>query len=69
MSKTEEQDNVPGWRKSSYSISNGACVETAAVPGTVIVRDSVSPPDLQLRFGAGAWQEFTARIKGALVTP
>lgn len=65
MSKTEQRTGNLVWRKSSYSIGNGQCVEAAAVPGTVMVRDTAGPADSQLRISAGAWQEFTARIKGA----
>lgn len=65
MSKTEQHQGILIWRKSSYSIANGQCVGAAAVPGTVMVRDTVGPARGQLRFSAEAWQEFTARIKGA----
>lgn len=65
MSKTEQHEGNLIWRKSSYSIANGQCVEAAAVPGTVMARDTVRPAGGQLRFSAEAWQEFTARIKGA----
>jgi hypothetical protein len=65
MSKTEQQEGAPTWRKSSYSISNGSCTEVAAVPETVLVRDSVSSSSVQLGFAFTAWREFIARIKGA----
>ncbi len=64
MSKTERHKGILVWRKSSYSIANGQCVEAAAVPGTVMVRDTVSAEGGQLRFSAEAWREFTARVKG-----
>jgi hypothetical protein len=65
MSKTEQHNGILIWRKSSHSIANGQCVEAAAVPGTVMVRDTVSPAGGQLRFSAEAWREFTACVKGA----
>jgi hypothetical protein len=65
MSKTERRQGSLIWRKSSHSIANGQCVEAAAIPWAVIVRDTVSPGRVRLRFSAEAWQEFTARIKGA----
>lgn len=65
MSKTEQRQGVPIWRKSSYSIANAQCVEAAAVPGEVMVRDTVTPPRGQLRFSAEVWRDFIARIKGA----
>jgi hypothetical protein len=64
MSKTERCEEVLNWRKSSRSIGNGACVEAAGVPGTVMVRDTADRAGGQLRFPGQAWQEFTARIKG-----
>jgi Domain of unknown function (DUF397) len=64
MSKTEQDEGILIWRKSSYSVANGQCVETAVVLGAVTVRDTVSPADGQLRFSAEAWQDFTARVKG-----
>jgi hypothetical protein len=52
------------WRKSSYSTSNGGnCVEVAAVPHTVSVRDSKNPDDATLAFNRDSWQAFTCRTK------
>ena len=65
MSKREQQERTSAWRKSSFSMANGACVEAAADPGTVLVRDSASRTDSELRFAAGAWQDFVERIKSA----
>jgi hypothetical protein len=65
MSKTEQYEGILTWRKSSYSIANGQCVEVAAVPGAAMVRDTVSPAGGQLWFSAEAWREFTAYIKDA----
>jgi Domain of unknown function (DUF397) len=65
MSKTDQRKGILTWRKSSYSIANGQCVEVAAVPGTVTVRDTASSARRQLRLSAEAWQEFTARVKAA----
>lgn len=65
MSKTRQSEDVLTWRKSSYSVANGACVETAAVLGAVLVRDMVNPAGGHLLFSARAWRDFTARTKGA----
>ncbi|MFE4977034.1 DUF397 domain-containing protein [Kitasatospora sp. NPDC056651] len=50
-----------GWRKSSHSGGQGACVEIA-VPGAgvVAVRDSKDPGGPQLRFSAAAWTAFAS---------
>jgi Domain of unknown function (DUF397) len=63
MSKTEEQESVLAWRKSQYSINNGACTEVAATRGSVLVRDSLGRSGVQLRFTSDVWREFTSRVK------
>ncbi|MEG3634308.1 DUF397 domain-containing protein [Micromonospora palythoicola] len=50
---------VAGWRKSSHSGDEGACVEMAVVPGTVAVRDSKDPHGPLLSFPPAAWRAFT----------
>jgi Domain of unknown function (DUF397) len=51
------------WRKSSYSGSNGSCVETASGNGAVLVRDTTDRAGGTLTFSAAAWQEFTASVR------
>jgi hypothetical protein len=63
MSKTEQAEHVPIWRKSSFSISGGACAEVAAVDRMIMVRDSVTPDSRALRFPAEEWRRFIARTK------
>ena len=49
------------WFKSSYSNGQGgACVEVAACPGIVHVRDSKDRTGPELRFSSAAWAEFVA---------
>jgi hypothetical protein len=55
----------PRWRKSSYSGNGGNCVETAAVSGAVLVRDSKDPGGARLAFGRQAWEAFAAAVKEA----
>ena len=65
MSKTEDQEGVLAWRKSKYSVANGACAEVRAVPGSVMVRDSRAASGVRLRFASAVWQEFAAHLKEA----
>jgi hypothetical protein len=64
MSQKEREARALTWRKSSYSIGNGQCVEAAADHQVVMIRDTARPVGDQLVFSAAAWEEFTARIRG-----
>ncbi|WP_329217731.1 DUF397 domain-containing protein [Streptomyces sp. NBC_01485] len=49
----------PVWFKSSYSGGNTTeCVETAAVPAGVLVRDSKAPDGPWVSVSAEAWSRF-----------
>jgi Domain of unknown function (DUF397) len=53
-----------GWRRSSYSGTDGGnCIEAAAIPGTVLVRDSKDQYGPRLAFGRSAWEAFAATVK------
>jgi uncharacterized protein DUF397 len=53
-----------GWRKSSYSMSNGQCVETARlVGGCVGIRDSMAAEGLVLRFNPETWTAFLTQLR------
>jgi len=65
MSKTKQHEGPLNWRKATCSVGNGACVEAAARPGLVMVRDTVNRAGVQLQFSVQAWREFSVRIKGA----
>ena len=54
------------WHKSSFSFSNGNCVEVAELPGECVkvgVRDTQDREGPVLRFSPEAWREFTARVR------
>ena len=60
MSSNMAYDN---WRKASYSIGSGSCVEAACGAGTVAVRDTTSRDGGTLTFVAEAWQQFTDSLR------
>ncbi|MGW1841586.1 DUF397 domain-containing protein [Streptomyces sp. NPDC001966] len=54
------------WFKSSFSDSSDGndCVEVAAAPGTVHVRDSKNAQGPRLAFGPSAWAGFVPYAAG-----
>jgi hypothetical protein len=52
------------WRKASYSMGDGACVEAACWKQEIAVRDS-KDPDLRhvIFFGKNQWKEFLVTLK------
>jgi hypothetical protein len=53
------------WRKSSFSMSNGDCVEVAVLADAVVgVRDSKAAALPHLRFHPSAWTDFLGHIRG-----
>ncbi|MEV6161224.1 DUF397 domain-containing protein [Streptomyces sp. NPDC052052] len=57
-----EDDSELAWFKSSYSDSSNPndCVEVAATPGSVHVRDSKNAPGPRFAVTAEAWADFVA---------
>lgn len=51
------------WRKASYSMANGNCVEAISASTHIAVRDSVNPGATVLSYPSGAWQAFIAKVK------
>jgi predicted secreted Zn-dependent protease len=51
------------WRKSSYSGTNGQCVEAASGPGLVLVRDSKDRNGPVLTFTPAQWAGFAAGVR------
>jgi hypothetical protein len=53
-----------GWRKSSYSMSNGHCLEAARLAaGCVGIRDNKAVAGPVLRFEPEAWVAFLASLR------
>lgn len=53
------------WRKSSFSMSNGDCIEVASFSDQVGVRDSKAIVGPRLRFSPDSWAAFVDDIKRA----
>ncbi|MBQ0986297.1 DUF397 domain-containing protein [Streptomyces sp. F63] len=51
--------SAPQWFKSSHSSNDGpACVEVAAIPGSILVRDSKNAQGPRLVVPLSAWEGF-----------
>ncbi|MFH9108933.1 DUF397 domain-containing protein [Streptomyces albus] len=60
---TGEDNDALAWTKSSHSSNEGPdCVEVAATPGTVHVRDSKNVAGPRLTVPPGVWADFIASV-------
>ena len=55
---SEDNDNRLNWRKSARSVAAGNCTEIASTAGFVVVRDSMDPDTMVLRYSASSWASF-----------
>jgi hypothetical protein len=62
----DEYNHGKGWRKSSYSMSNGQCLEINRLAGARIgVRDSKAAEGPVLSFALGAWTTFLSELRSS----
>ncbi|WP_031091040.1 DUF397 domain-containing protein [Streptomyces sp. NRRL WC-3549] len=62
---TTSAAEAPHWSKSSYSGAEGGdCLEVAAQPGAVLVRDSEHVTGPVLSLTPGGWSAFVAYASG-----
>ena len=55
---SEDNGNRLNWRKSAHSVAAGNCTEVASIAGFVVVRDSMDPNAMVLRYPASSWASF-----------
>lgn len=57
-------ESVTGWRKASYSSTNGGnCVETGNAVNGIAVRDTTDREGPQLNVKPDSWAAFMGRLK------
>jgi Domain of unknown function (DUF397) len=62
--ESANRDAPSAYRKSTRSIANGQCVETATLPdGRLSVRDSVDKAGPTATFNPNVWRTFLKRVK------
>jgi hypothetical protein len=54
---------MDGWRKSSYSGSQGSCVEVAGDAQAIMVRDTTDRDGATLSVPSSAWSRFLGMIR------
>jgi hypothetical protein len=57
------EDRDMNWRKATYSNGGENCIEVAADPHGLVVRDTQDRTGPVINFSADAWQAFTGSLK------
>jgi hypothetical protein len=68
MSAIGAYGNKPAWRKSKYSVNDGACVEVGAIAGVVGVRDSTDRNGSELHCSADVWRFFISLARSTAMS-
>ena len=69
MTTDQNLASVFGWRKASYSSTNGSCVEVGQIPaGAIAVRDTTDRTGPVLCIPPAAWRKLTVAIRAGAVT-
>jgi len=63
MNNNNYASGQKAWRKSSYSMANGHCVEVACLGDFIGVRDSKAANGPILAFGPAEWKTFLSNIR------
>jgi hypothetical protein len=64
MKYYSEADSPQNWIKSSYSMTNGNCIEVAGLSGELIgLRDSKNPRGPILGFRPAEWNAFIGDVR------
>jgi uncharacterized protein DUF397 len=66
MDSVKAEPETSLWRKASYSVGNGACVEVSSADCGILVRDSTIHDGPILQYPAETWRSFLLEIKTRL---
>jgi hypothetical protein len=64
MDSVKAEPETSLWRKASYSVGNGACVEVSSANSSILIRDSTIHDGPIVQYPAETWRSFLLKIKG-----